>query len=197
MRNRSPNTFSSGQKKKILLAQALIHDPEIIIMDEPVANLDPKARLEFFETLIDLKKQGKAIFISSHVLAELNQYFDSATILDGGKIVYSGTKEKLLTEYAKEFFKIKTSNDSTVKKYLKQEKIEFSENKYEGFIQVYFKDKQQMVDFQQFTIKQKVFLDLFERSLPSLEQVYEKLIVKGSVDTMRIDAEELEKAKVK
>ncbi len=197
LRNRSPNTFSSGQKKKILLAQALIHDPEIIIMDEPVANLDPKARLEFFETLIDLKKQGKAIFISSHVLAELNQYFDSATILDGGKIVYSGTKEKLLTEYAKEFFKIKTSNDSTVKKYLKQEKIEFSENKYEGFIQVYFKDKQQMVDFQQFTIKQKVFLDLFERSLPSLEQVYEKLIVKGSVDTMRIDAEELEKAKVK
>ncbi len=193
LRNRSPNTFSSGQKKKILLAQALIHDPEIIIMDEPVANLDPKARLEFFETLIDLKKQGKAIFISSHVLAELNQYFDSATILDGGKIVYSGTKEELLTKYAKEFFKIKSSNDSLIKKYLKEQKIEFKENKYEGFIQTYFKSKEEMISFQQFTLKHKVFLDLFERSLPSLEQVYEKLIVKGSVDTMKVDLDELNK----
>ena len=104
LRNRSPNTFSYGQKKKILLAQALIHDPEIIIMDEPVANLDPKARLEFFETLIDLKKQGKAIFISSHVLAELNQYFDSATILDGGKIVYSGTKEFKIASNKRDLF---------------------------------------------------------------------------------------------
>ncbi len=193
LRNRSPNTFSSGQKKKILLAQALIHDPEIIIMDEPVANLDPRARQEFFEVLIDLKNKGKAIFISSHVLAELNQYFDSATILDGGKIVYSGTKEELLSTYAKEYYKVKTQDDLLVQKYLKQKKNEFKLNKYEGFIQVYFKDNKEIVDFQKFILKNDIALDLFEKSLPSLEQVYDKLIIKGSVDTMKVDQEELKK----
>ena len=99
LRQRSPNTFSSGQKKKILLAQSLVHDPDIIIMDEPVANLDPKARIEFFDTLLELRKQGKAIFVSSHVLAELDIYADSLTILDGGKIIYSGKKQELLEKY--------------------------------------------------------------------------------------------------
>ncbi|MCF0227741.1 MAG: ABC transporter ATP-binding protein, partial [Malacoplasma sp.] len=60
MRNRSPNTFSSGQKKKVLLLQTLIHNPDIIIMDEPVANLDPKARIDFFDKLLQLKAQHKA-----------------------------------------------------------------------------------------------------------------------------------------
>jgi len=68
-------------------------------MDEPVANLDPKSRLEFFDTLLDLKSKGKAIFVSSHVLAELDRYADSATILDGGKIVYSGDKHTLMNKY--------------------------------------------------------------------------------------------------
>jgi ABC-2 type transport system ATP-binding protein len=64
-------------------------------MDEPAANLDPKARTEFFNMLLALKQQGKSIFISSHILAEIDKYADSATILDGGKIVFSGTKEQL------------------------------------------------------------------------------------------------------
>ncbi len=187
LRNRSPNTFSSGQKKKILLAQALIHNPDIIIMDEPVANLDPRARQEFFEVLINLKNQGKAIFISSHVLAELNQYFDSATILDGGKIVYSGTKEELLSTYAKEYYKVKTQDDLLVEKYLKQKKNEFKVNKYEEFIQVYFKNNKEIIEFQKFIIKNGIVLEFFEKSLPSLDQVYDKLIIKGSVDTMKID----------
>jgi ABC-2 type transport system ATP-binding protein len=79
-----------------LLAQALVHNPDIIIMDEPAANLDPKARSEFFSSLMKLKKEGKAIFISSHILAEIDKYADSATILDGGKIIFSGGKCELM-----------------------------------------------------------------------------------------------------
>jgi ABC-2 type transport system ATP-binding protein len=70
-------------------------------MDEPAANLDPKARSEFFNMLLKLKQLGKAVLISSHILAEIDKYADSATILDGGKIVFSGTKQELNKLFAK------------------------------------------------------------------------------------------------
>ena len=88
LQNKKPTTFSSGQKKKILLAQAMVHNPDILIMDEPAANLDPLARAELFEILEKYKNEGKSIFISSHILSEVGKYADTATILDGGKIVF-------------------------------------------------------------------------------------------------------------
>lgn len=89
-----PSSFSSGQQKKILLAQALIHNPDILILDEPAANLDPIAREELFMLLIKLQQQGKSIFISSHILDEIGKYATFATILDGGKVVFNDTVNK-------------------------------------------------------------------------------------------------------
>ena len=103
--NKTPELFSSGQKKKILCAQALCHDPDVLILDEPAANLDPIARIELFDLLKKVQNEGKAIFISSHILAEVGKYANYATILDGGKIVYSGPVrhnsdlERLYTKY--------------------------------------------------------------------------------------------------
>lgn len=88
--NKRPDSLSSGQKKKILLAQALIHNPSILIMDEPAANLDPNARDELYSLLVSLQHEGKAIFLSSHILDEISKYATYATILDGGKIVFDG-----------------------------------------------------------------------------------------------------------
>lgn len=103
-----PSTFSSGQKKKILLAQALLNDPQILVMDEPAANLDPLAREDLFETLLKLQKQGKAIFISSHILDEIDKYATCATILDGGKIVFDGKLDNTinLTNLYKQYVKL-------------------------------------------------------------------------------------------
>ncbi|MDK2819977.1 MAG: ABC transporter ATP-binding protein [Mycoplasmataceae bacterium] len=88
LQHKKPVSFSSGQKKKILLAQAMVHNPDILIMDEPAANLDPFARSELFAILEKYRKDGKSIFISSHILSEVDKYADTATILDGGKIVF-------------------------------------------------------------------------------------------------------------
>lgn len=96
LKNKNPVNFSSGQKKKILLIQALIHDPQLIILDEPTANLDPTARFELFTILNQLKSQGKTIFISSHVLSEIDKYTDSFTLIHKGQIVYNGKKYKPL-----------------------------------------------------------------------------------------------------
>ena len=70
-----PFKFSSGQKKRVLVAQALLNDPRLLILDEPTANLDPEGRAFMLEFLRKLnKKRGVTIFISSHVLAELQKY---------------------------------------------------------------------------------------------------------------------------
>ena len=121
LRKKSPNSFSSGQKKKVLLAQALINNPHVLIMDEPAANLDPKARLELFETLGKLTKEGKAIFISSHVLAEMDRYANAATILDGGKIVFTGTIKELFDKYADRKLSVQVSDPKKLKMYLKKQ----------------------------------------------------------------------------
>jgi ABC-2 type transport system ATP-binding protein len=183
LRHKTPNSFSSGQKKKILLAQALIHDPDIIIMDEPVANLDPKARTEFFSLLIDLRKKRKAIFISSHVLAELDRYADSATILDGGKIIYSGDKKTLMNKFSTHRYEIATSNDVITKKYLKAQHLKHYSNDANDAMVVNFATEDKAITLQKELIKNGITFTKFSRIEPSLDQVYSKLVIKGSVDT--------------
>ena len=187
MRNRSPNTFSSGQKKKVLLLQTLIHNPDIIIMDEPVANLDPKARIDFFDKLLQLKRQKKAIFISSHVLAELDMYADALTILDGGKIVYSGKKQTLLDKYNTNDYTLSfdKANKTKVLKYLKSlklkpERIDEKENLYKFKIT----NPKLIAKIQTFLARNRIVMQSFSKQEPSLEDIYRQLIVYGSKDTM-------------
>ncbi|WP_036429851.1 ABC transporter ATP-binding protein [Mycoplasmopsis felis] len=98
LKYKKPFEFSSGQKKKVLLIQALLNDPEIIVLDEPAANLDPTARYQLFSILQELNQNGTTIFISSHILSEIDKFVDSFTLIHKGKIVYSGVKTKSLEE---------------------------------------------------------------------------------------------------
>ncbi|WFQ90559.1 ABC transporter ATP-binding protein [Mycoplasma feriruminatoris] len=97
--NEKPYNFSSGQKKKILLIQALLHNPKLLILDEPAANLDPTARYELFSFLQKINKQENiSILISSHNLSEIDKYVDSLTLIHRGNILYSGVKTKSLED---------------------------------------------------------------------------------------------------
>ncbi len=88
--------LSKGQKQKLGLARMLVGDPELLILDEPAAGLDPKARLEFKQHIHDLANQGKTILISSHILSELSEMCSDLIFMDNGKIIRSGTQEDLL-----------------------------------------------------------------------------------------------------
>lgn len=92
--NKKPNKMSSGQKRDVLLSQALIHNPELLIADEPVANLDPYARERVYGLFKAMQEQGKAVFVSTHILDEIERYATYITIIDGGKVVFDGPKEK-------------------------------------------------------------------------------------------------------
>ncbi|XQP54889.1 MAG: ABC transporter ATP-binding protein [Mycoplasmoidaceae bacterium] len=184
LRGKSPNTFSSGQKKKVLLAQALINNPQVLVMDEPAANLDPKARLELFDTLGKLTKEGKAIFISSHVLAELDRYANAATILDGGKIVFTGTTKQLYDKYADRKLSVSVSNPSKLKTFLKERGIDYRIDDISQNFIINFQTKKQEMDFLQLVQKKNIQLLSFNEIGNKLDDIYKKLIKFGSVDTM-------------
>lgn len=87
--------LSKGQMQRLCLARTLLNDPEFLILDEPAAGLDPKARLEFKNLVRILRERGKTILISSHILSELGEMCDSLIFMDGGCVVHHGDTETL------------------------------------------------------------------------------------------------------
>ena len=83
--------LSRGMQQKLSLGRALIHSPRLLLLDEPASGLDPRARIELMELLRELKSMGKTIFISSHILTELQNICDMVVILENGKKIFSGS----------------------------------------------------------------------------------------------------------
>lgn len=89
------DSLSRGMQQRLGLARVLIHDPKVLILDEPASGLDPRARIEIRELLRELKRMGKTIMISSHILSELEEICDHVGILEQGKLVFSGTLDQI------------------------------------------------------------------------------------------------------
>ncbi len=98
IREKNVSALSKGMKNRVSVARALVHDPPVLIMDEPASGLDPRARIELRELLKVLSTQGKAILISSHILTELAEICDGAVIIERGKILRAGTLEQILRD---------------------------------------------------------------------------------------------------
>lgn len=93
--DRLSNKMSKGQTQRLCLGRALLHDPQILIMDEPAAGLDPQARVELKRLIRILAEEGKTILISSHILSELGEMCDSLLFIDKGRIVHHGDAESM------------------------------------------------------------------------------------------------------
>jgi ABC-2 type transport system ATP-binding protein len=83
-------TMSKGMKQRLQLARTLLHDPKVLILDEPASDLDPRARIEIRDLLLELKSMGKTIFLSSHILTELADVCTSVAILERGRLIVAG-----------------------------------------------------------------------------------------------------------
>jgi ABC-2 type transport system ATP-binding protein len=90
--------LSRGMQQRVSLARVLVHDPELLLLDEPASGLDPRARIELMEILEELRRLGKTIFISSHILSELATLCDHVTILDRGEVKYTGSMRGLVSK---------------------------------------------------------------------------------------------------
>lgn len=88
-------TLSRGMKQRLCLARALVHDPEILLLDEPASGLDPRARVELRELLRTLQGMGKTVIISSHILLELAEMCTDVAIVQSGRLVVSGNVDQV------------------------------------------------------------------------------------------------------
>jgi len=92
------NELSGGLKRRVMLARAMVHDPDLLILDEPTAGIDVELRHELWEYLREINKNGKTIFLTSHYLEEIELLCKRIGIIHGGKIVASGTKEEFIKD---------------------------------------------------------------------------------------------------
>jgi len=88
--------LSRGMSQRLSIARVLLHDPQVLLMDEPASGLDPRARIEIRELLKELQRLGKTILISSHILSELSELCDTVGILEQGKLCFSGSMRDAL-----------------------------------------------------------------------------------------------------
>lgn len=88
--------LSRGMQQRLCLARALIHDPKLLIMDEPTAGLDPRTHMEFRQMVWELHEQGKTILLSSHNLSELSELCTDIGIIDAGRMILSGSMDEIL-----------------------------------------------------------------------------------------------------
>ncbi len=89
------DTLSRGMKQRLCLARTLAHDPQVLILDEPASGLDPRARVEIRQLLVELAGMGKTIFFSTHILADVQEICTQVGIIEAGKLVMQGSLEEM------------------------------------------------------------------------------------------------------
>jgi ABC-2 type transport system ATP-binding protein len=92
--------LSKGMKQRVALGRTLLHDPKLLVLDEPADGLDPRARIELRELLKALAQQGKGVLISSHILTELSEICDSCAIIEQGRLLATGPVQEILARTA-------------------------------------------------------------------------------------------------
>lgn len=95
------NHLSGGMKRRLIIARALIADPEFIILDEPTTGLDPQARVLIWKSLLKLKEEGKTLLLTTHYMDEAQRLCDNIVIVDDGKVLDEGSPKKLISKHVK------------------------------------------------------------------------------------------------
>ncbi|MDD4834600.1 MAG: ABC transporter ATP-binding protein [Lutispora sp.] len=175
------DSLSRGMKQRLCLARSLVHNPKILVLDEPASGMDPRARVEMKEILRTLKDLGKTILISSHILPELAELCTSVGIIDRGKIVISGTVSEIMQQvYSKKFIKIRLAGKM---KEAQKIMLEFppvtSTREGEGFIEAGFEGNDEEMSM---LLKELVMRDIpvisFAQQDGNLEDVFMR-VTKG------------------
>lgn len=125
--------YSKGMLQRIGMAQALINDPELVFLDEPMSGLDPMGRYQIREIIVSLKKQGKTIFFNSHVLSDVEKICDRIAILARGELICNGTLDELLERGDNYYVKGKGGHLNVLKNWIPD--LEFDEDYWHGHLQ--------------------------------------------------------------
>lgn len=174
------NSLSRGMKQKMCLARALVHNPDIILLDEPASGLDPRARYELKEILRNLSSMGKTIIISSHILPELAEMCTSVGMIDKGHLMLQGTMEEINKAQAAScplFITVPPEHIDTLFEFLKQvpevQKVEIQGN---SFIVTYSGGKEDESKLLATIIAYNIPIISFQRKAGSLESLFMNVV---------------------
>ena len=183
--DRKINNYSSGMKQKAALAQALIHEPEMVILDEPTANLDPIGRATMIKRILELvHDQGLTVFVSSHILGEVEQLAYDVTIINKGKIILSDDINSIKKHLTGNHYILETSkNDLIFKKLQGASFIERVWMDDEQKIQI-ISDKDDLLQeaIPKMLFESKITLKSFKHQDISLENIFLKAVADGEKD---------------
>ncbi|PKQ26824.1 MAG: multidrug ABC transporter ATP-binding protein [Actinobacteria bacterium HGW-Actinobacteria-4] len=170
--NQPARVLSRGQKQRLSLARAMVHNPQVLILDEPASGLDPRSRIELRELVRDLAAEGKSILISSHVLAELDEMVDEAVFMSRG--VTMGAESDALVAAARQRWKVEALPGHDVHAALSQAKRDWSPTleATAASAVVHVKDAEDAAALLAALVKKGVKVTTFGPVGSALEQVY-------------------------
>jgi len=175
-RYRKLETYSSGMKQRLKLAQAIVHDPKLIFLDEPTSNLDPNGRREILSLIKDItSKKDIQVLISSHILSDIETTCSFVVILNQGKLAAQGHISDLKQiKYSIYEMKIKDEGDDFIQK-LKEMKCKVNKTE-DGIIRVYMAPGKNPQDIFKIAEKKKTQIRHFVKSQTSLEDLFAKVV---------------------
>ena len=175
--------FSGGMKQKVGLASALIHDPKLLILDEPTTNLDPIGRKKIVEYIKKLSKD-KSIFVSSHILSEIEQMCEKVTIINNGKIIIMDTIENIKKTHSlsNNLYILDTNTNQTVLRKLEEAdgviKAWISEE--DNKIHVVHREEEKLQEIiSNLIAREKIIIKSFHQPETSLQEVFLNLMKNG------------------
>lgn len=172
------NSLSRGMKQRLGIARVLLHDPKLLLLDEPASGLDPRARIEMRELLKELKSMGKTILISSHILSELEQLCSCIGILEAGKLVAEGSLREIYKQLdlSRNIHLEITNYDKEMEQKLKKiEGVKSLEQQIDRLSVNIYEDKISLESFLEHIISLGARVKMFQPKAMDLETVFMKL----------------------
>lgn len=165
---RELKTYSKGMLQRIGFLATILHHPQLIILDEPISGLDPIGRKELKDVIIEVHKEGKTVFFSSHIVPDVEEICDRVIFLKEGKLVYDGPVNTLLSSGMNQDYilTLQTSGEPTFLSLFKK-RIDLPENMYRFIVTSSMKDA-----FLKEAIEKKVNIVSLEMVKPSLEEIF-------------------------
>lgn len=172
------NSLSRGMKQRLCLSRALIHNPDLLILDEPASGMDPRARVQMKEILKELKTMGKTIIISSHILPELAELCSTVGVIDKGKMVQKGTVDEINSIiYGGTILKIKYIEDKVDPSIIISERPDL-ELLYSSQGEIEIKadaDDRKIAEINKFLVDSGLMITSFSKIDNNLEDIFIKL----------------------
>lgn len=181
-RQESVKNLSGGMKRRVNIAAALLHNPELVIMDEPTVGVDPQNRSEIWDIIRTLKRKGKSVLLTSHYVDEIERLSDRVIVINKGKVIANGTVNELIEKFCKnyvyiiEFYSFQENFTKELNKQMIVNSINIDGNK----VQINVDSAQNILESViQIALKLKLEIKNIDVKKPNLEDVFFYFTGKG------------------